>query len=1620
MTDVPDAIWNDIRGLLIAESQLSGRELAVDTFYLERYIEYRNDLMALRELTSKEYQDTFFEKEYFYDITVDRLMARQEIFDRGLASGIGSSFPSRASSNADVRYVAAVEQFYHDIVVANVNDPKLIPGSPYWDDFYNSIVVTDKDTVYEKYLAQVASSRQNAIDMYTDFWKISPSAYPAPGTPEFDAQVSTYVHNVEFELPKSIPSPLVAFHNQQRQFYVEYYTRNPTLLPERNMELYSDYSKLVRYLYSSDVQFTDASMQAWQETAMADYDELRVKAKAAAAEFNYEEMNPFERDLMWYAKMKEYNVARQVMFGIDITNAYQEYFNAQMQFYNDLAKSQSQRYVMEPVEFQAWLEERPDYIEKVSTEMRTLFGSGITAPADKLTLVDIRNWYRRNGLADDGTPLEQEDEIKQIWDKVVAVATMDRDTAMNALSARFNGVGKFMKFGSVSLDDAEWQLFTRSSIYRNLALHMNYNTSFRAIRKSLSFISDYHSTIFWFLVAFMAYEFGCLKNAAFALYIDGLSEDKDQMDKDLKTCAEYNSLLSNSSFAFFPWMKGVMKEYHDAVELVIEAHKYIEAGFQYAQENATVLTAIVESIDRNVSNLAVLPDRIDKITWPLEHRGEVAGSGRKLDQFYPVGSVVKISIAKDNPMDISTWVKETHTVVSVRDGGDTLTLENGVNVRLEPSDADQMTMADGSPNPIGVYSNQAMSDKVLNKTVDVYMDPEQPFDVFGRTLAYVYLNGESVGDWFMTNVPGVLPYHSMRQWFSAIVYSVDEEYTSLDPDAEKYTHPEITTEEFLKQFPSILIKIPNYFVPFAAEEGDTVYLRISEVAKTVYDTLANCSGIDAPVINSATMFLGATISTPLGGLTLEEAAALPFAPAVVSLNGIEYTIAEGAAVNVPGGTLSASNIKFDSAVISWTSSIPPLDNEIRLVVQGPTQVQNYEYIKVDDAFLAKYVPSPCNKEVIVEIRLLHVCEEAVKTGEVEAVYDRIDGSFSIFTVTGSTYIISVPTDRVPANIGIGDTAAFAFKPKLPYIKFSVVVDSIESPWVTLVTTEKFSPQTFKIPLDLIPAAIAKYMAVDDKLEIEVGKNIGDYFVADFHARLGNNINETATFVRMPDNDWEINIPMHVVNQIVQEPYAPPDKTKLQINDMAAFKINDKSFTNSFKAELDRIDSANGIWKVLPHEEREITIPSAVAQEFLTAQTYASYPVCTISIKELKASSSYKAEQEVEIIATDVDNTTIQFQHLFFGTVQATLPTRLFSWLPAVGDVGIFHMANYNGLISQSMYVDSISESDARLISINKKDKGEVDYPIDRIPLYMKRFDVCRLQIRTHGWAKTPSGTVAQDIVDKYTKTKTLKSGIVKRRIPARVPNPLDMFVKVLSLDNGYAYVMTQRLDNSGPVDLPVYMVAPDTDVGDVLSLVVESYDFTQTYFTARFVSLDSPVSRVMNIGGSMATPLGNLTLISTSPPDSIVVSLAGVNYTVTPTGAISVAGGGALLCDSITATSADVIFSMGNCNFIIEPSGGYPFTIPLAMLPHLSVPGDIIGFKFRKKTSKDKTDLDFYLQITSIDAETITLKNTKTNTIFTLSQALLPYVRLPPDNSIINLNISSSFKLEVSKVVGHD
>lgn len=927
------------------------------------------------------------------------------------------------------------------------------------------------------------------------------------------------------------------------------------------------------------------------------------------------------------------------------------------------------------------------------------------------------------------------------------------------------------------------------------------------------------------------------KQAQFGTWIASLAEDTELVKSycdDLETLNTINNVLAIPFYLAFT--RRAVHMFSDSLLDTADAYRAIAEVFEY--KGVYKLNAVVEQRNDNDSLLAILPQKTDKMTFPTNHIPEAAD----------IGTILNLQIAEYSNPDLQDFIKKSGTVIDVYDG-DTFTLNDGTKVRVLPINAPEL----GAPE--GIISQNKLSGLILNKMVDCYSDPANPDDRFGRMLAYVYRNNLDVGQWMMDNGYAEL-YRLTNAWFQAEVSGVDAKYTTLDPIEEENR----TSDE-----PYVNIRIPNYFIPFAAEVGDVVYLRVKLADSVFYKTKADCL--------------------------------------------------------VPG--------------------------EVRLYIM-PLLL---EYIKVNPDFLEPFVPSPCNKFIKVQIHYYYACETEIsaETGEVKAQYDRIDGLFSVFKVLDTAYEIFVPTPKIPANVTISDYAVFKFTLELPYAVINVKVASITSPHVW-VSTSGLVLVSFILPEALIPFPII----IGDKIDIEVGKNIGDYFVADFHCRLGNNTYGITNFMVMPEDVLPINIPLSVLGDIIQDPALPNNPSLMQINDVAYFKIVDKSFTNSFRAALDRIEGANGYWNVLPGERFEITIPSVVTTEFLSLKQLAEFYTygvsVTISLRKYDPTVYTEAEKEIEIVSTDANDTAFKMLHIKFGTPQLTFPTPLFSWAPAVGDKGVLNIIYYGGMSSETMYVDSVGVSDAKLISIGRKEKGIVYYPINKLPKYLKRFDVVRLQIRQHGIPKIISGLVAQDIVDKYTKIKTSKKGKVKRKVPSSVPNPLSMFVIVRKLDNGYEYAITQRTDNQGYVDFPIYMLPWDTQENDDLALVVDLYAYNRTYFTARFMSLTLP----------------------------------------------------------------------DTCNFLVEPSGNYPFSVPLSLLPGGSVIDGIISFKFQKKTSMETFEPK--LEITSIGVEDITFKTInfappETEKTFTIAQALLPYVRLPaPDNDIINLQVGDKFRLSTAKI----
>lgn len=927
------------------------------------------------------------------------------------------------------------------------------------------------------------------------------------------------------------------------------------------------------------------------------------------------------------------------------------------------------------------------------------------------------------------------------------------------------------------------------------------------------------------------------KQTAFGAWIATLSENRDLLidytDK-LKAVDYFN----NTALIPFFWtaFSGSVKLFDDSLNDIADCYRVIAESFQYL--GAYRLQGIVESRDDNATVLSVLPDKNDRIEFPTRH----------LPDDTDIGSIVTIEISKYDSSDITRWTRFSEKVVNVHDG-DTITLASGKKIRILPINAPELKNPDGSANPAGIVSQNILSSMVLDRVVDCYVDPSNPTDAFGRTLAYVYRDGVDMGQWMMDNGYAVL-YRVTNSWFVNLCIGNDSKYTYLEPLDE--------LSDLSPGRPAITIRIPNYFMPFVANFAEIIYIRARASRSLSYKTAVTCFAAPAP----------------------------------------------GYA-------------------------------ELRI------ETDKTKVIKVDLPLLKRFIPEPCDKRIRVGLKKYYPCDSSLTAGEAKALYDHIDGVVGYFTSIGPdavTYSITVPVDKVPANVDIGDELIFTFTEILPYVILTAEITDIISPTVMLVhgTTP---PYNFSLDQSLIPFPIA----AGDKIGIEVGKNIGTYYVADFHARLGNNTGGIANFVKLPEETLAINLPLPLVDDIVQDPAEQLDRNKIQVNDNAYFKILDRSFTNSFYATLDRIEGANGIWKLLPDQKTEIVIPSTVAEEYLTTQKYSEYPTMTFSIKLLSTQLIYDANQEIEVISTDVNNTTIKFLHLHFGFVQATIPARLFSWLPAVGDHGIFKMTNYTGLDSESMYVDSISESEARLVSTTKKDIS-MHYPIDKLPLYLKRFDTVRLQIRTNGWTKVPSGTVAQDVIDKYTNVKTLKSGAVKRTVPATIPDTLNMFATVTSLDDGYANAIAQRTDNGAWLSIPVYILPRDTDVGDTLCLNAGMSYYRETYFKARFMSLTLPDICSFLVIESMNFPF---TVPLTWIPATSVIN-GDISFRFTK----KTAGDTFAATHKITVITATDITMQGL-------SEGKTATFDRALLPYVTLPppnDDItnlqVGTEFRLVTKK--------------------------------------------------------------------
>ena len=80
---------------------------------------------------------------------------------------------------------------------------------------------------------------------------------------------------------------------------------------------------------------------------------------------------------------------------------------------------------------------------------------------------------------------------------------------------------------------------------------------------------------------------------------------------------------------------------------------------------------------------------------------------------------------------------DLHTVIKVYDG-DTIQIEDGTRVRLIGIDAPEVNSPYGHAEPYGYASKRYLVRLLHGEKVRIKVGPE-PFDKYGRTLAYIYL-----------------------------------------------------------------------------------------------------------------------------------------------------------------------------------------------------------------------------------------------------------------------------------------------------------------------------------------------------------------------------------------------------------------------------------------------------------------------------------------------------------------------------------------------------------------------------------------------------------------------------------------------------------------------------------------------------------------------------------------------------------------------------------------------------------------------------------------------------------------------------------------------------------------
>jgi micrococcal nuclease len=90
---------------------------------------------------------------------------------------------------------------------------------------------------------------------------------------------------------------------------------------------------------------------------------------------------------------------------------------------------------------------------------------------------------------------------------------------------------------------------------------------------------------------------------------------------------------------------------------------------------------------------------------------------------------------------------ETEAKVTRVIDGDTIELESGVKIRYLLVDTPEVS---GGVECFGENAKQFNSDRVLNKTVQISYD-EQCTDNFGRSLAYVTVDGEEINSLLVRN-----------------------------------------------------------------------------------------------------------------------------------------------------------------------------------------------------------------------------------------------------------------------------------------------------------------------------------------------------------------------------------------------------------------------------------------------------------------------------------------------------------------------------------------------------------------------------------------------------------------------------------------------------------------------------------------------------------------------------------------------------------------------------------------------------------------------------------------------------------------------------------------------------